>query len=438
MLAVRGFFMQVLPKSLQFYIIGISVLAAVATWALLPTVPFESVRELVLFLTLIALAAMFPIPDPHGGFITAAGILLYVVISLYGPGAGIIVAVPGYSVGAAISRQWIPWRTLSNGAQMGLSIAAAGVAFRLSGGDLTHPDLRTLLLPLTISVLTFQLVNNLFVAVYFNRLRGIPLLSTWLADVRELLVSNLLSIPTAGLLAILYKTAGPVVLVAYLVLLPLQRRAHLLYFQQKRIYDQAIDALVLAIDANFPQGRGHSRRVANVATMLARQLDLPDKVVDDIELAALLHDVGLIGMDLPDVSDEAVELNSTVQAHARIGAELVKELPRREVARIIAHHHEKYDGTGYPDGLKGNEIPLGARVVAVAEAFDSIIRREVPRRIPGPHESALAQIKAEAGKAFDPQVVEALAAIVEAGSLDQVSLQDIGEGLSPLASRPGS
>ncbi|MDR7468146.1 MAG: HD domain-containing protein [Armatimonadota bacterium] len=427
-----GFFMEVLPKSLQLYIIGIIVAAASTLWVLLPSIPLDSTSELTLFLVLIAIASMFPIPDPRGGFITAAAILFYVMISLYGPGTGLIVAGPGYAVGAAISRRWIPWRTLSNGAQMGLSVAAAGVAFRLGGGSLSNPDFRSLLLPLAAAVLTFQLVNNLLVAIYFNRLRGMPLIPTWLSDVKELLVSNLLSIPTAALLAILYKTAGPAVLLAYLVYLPLQRRAHVLYLQQKRIYDQAINSLVLAIDANFPQGKGHSRRVASIAAAIARQMRLSDREVETIELAALLHDVGLIGIDMSNENDTLSDLSGRFKEHTLIGAELVRELPQRGVANIVKYHHEKLDGTGYPDGLKGSEIPLGARIVAVAEVFDSRLSDESLRESPQLAEVALKQIRSEAGKSFDPRVVDALASAVMSGAIDWMSLQRVDEDSDPL------
>jgi len=407
--------MQCLPRSLQLYVLTIIVLAVAALWLLLPLVDFRSTSELLLFLFLIALASMFPIPDPRGSFITAAGILFYVLISLHGPGAGLIVAGPGYAVGAAVSRKWVPWRTLFNGAQMGLSVAAAGLAFRLSGGDLTSPNTRTLLLPLTVSVLIFQLVNNLLVALYFNRLRGFPLLSTWFSDVRDLLVSNILSIPTTALLVILYAAIGPLVLLAYLFSLPLQRRAHMLYFQQKRIYDQAINALVLAIDANFPQGKGHSRRVASAAAAVAREMNLPGSLVETIELAALLHDVGLIGIDLAVGAENQSKLGERFQEHVRLGAELVRELPRKGIASIILSHHERYDGKGYPRGLSGSEIPIGARVVAVAEVFDSLVSGGLPSDSSISVEAALDKIRSEAGRAFDPRVVDALVRVVESG-----------------------
>ncbi|HXF81375.1 MAG TPA: HD domain-containing phosphohydrolase [bacterium] len=405
--------------------LSVVILAAAALWLLLPSVPTRAINELLLFLVLIAVASMFPIPDPRGGYITAAGILFYVLIALHGAGAGLLVAGPGYAVGAAVSRKWIPWRTLFNGAQMGLSVAAAGIAFRLSGGSVSTPDVRTLLLPLAMSVLTFQLVNNFLVAFYFNRLKQIPLVQTWFSDVRDLLVSNLLSIPTAALLAILYSSIGPSTLLAYLVSLPLQRRAHLLYQQQKRIHEQAIDSLVLAIDANFPQGRGHSRRVANIAVAIARQMRLPEALIEDIELGGLLHDVGLIGLDLPaEGGVDGKDTSSRFRDHTRIGADLVRELRRSEVAAIVMHHHERYDGSGYPSGLRGAEIPLGARVVAVAEVFDSMLSGGFPHSDKQNLSAVMSSILRESGKSFDPRAVEALAQLVNDDLLPGISVLD--------------
>ncbi len=412
------------------------VAAFVLLWFLLSTVPFQSIDELLFFLALIALASMLPIPDPRGGYITATAILLYVLISVYGPGAGLLVAGIGSAVGGAVSRKWVPWRTIFNGAQLGLSVALAGLVFQLMGGVLSHPGLRSLLLPLFASVLTFQVVNNFFVAFYFNRLRGLPLLPTWYSDVKDVFISNLLSIATAGLLAILYTSLGPSVLLGYLVLLPLQRRANVLFLQQKQIYDQAINSLVLAIDANFPQGRGHSRRVADIAVTISKEMDLPDQLVEDIELGGLLHDVGLIGIDAPDETESSAQISARFREHTRIGADIVRELPRKGVEDIVLFHHEKFDGTGYPRGLRGHEIPLGARIVGVAEVFDSLLAGGFPDSRARSLEDVVALIKREEGRAFDPRVVDALVSAVRSGAIPVVEAPEPTGPATQAAYRP--
>jgi len=413
--------MRRIPGEVEFFIVAVTLTAFALAWLLSPTVPLGAWPELTLIMILVALASLFPVPDPRGGYITVTATLLYVLVAVHGPGAAIVVAWPAFAVGSALSRGWIPWKIISNSARQAISIAVAGIAFQASGGSVATPTISSLFVPLAIAVLTYQFVNNLLVAFYFSRLRGTPLLSTWFQDTRELLFSNLLSIPTAALLALLYVSLSPFVLAAYLVTLPLQRWILQLYVRKKEIYDQAIDSLVLAIDANFPQGKGHSRRVADIAVAVARSLGLADSVVEGIELGALVHDVGLIGLDeiytsLPNEGD-IVRLRD----HTRIGAEIVRELPRKDVAQIVLYHHERFDGSGYPSNLVGEQIPLGARIVALAEVFDSLTAGGLSSSSPLSPEEALRRVRGEAGKAFDPRVVEAFVRCWETGVINFAS-----------------
>lgn len=424
--------MRKLPIDVEVFIAAIMIAAAILVWALTPEVAWHAWPELLLFLILITLAPVFPIPDARGGYITAAGILLYVLVALHGPGAALVVAWPAFAVGSALSRGWIPWRILSNGARQGISVAAAGLGFRLVGGSAGSPSLQTLLLPLLVAVLIHEAVNNLLVSFYFSRVRGTPVLQTWFQDMRDTTFSNLLSVPTAALLILLYVSVSPAILVIYLISLPLQRRVLHLLFQRKQLFDQTIDSLVLAIDANFPQGRGHSRRVANIAVAVARNLNLPDQAVEGIELAGLVHDVGLIGLDevlaaSPDSSEMA-----RLRDHARIGAEMVRELPRRDVVSIVLHHHERFDGTGYPIGLKGEDIPIGARIVAIAEVFDSLLSGGFRDGHSLPPSEAVKRIEGEAGRAFDPRVVEAFVGAYTSQAIQTGQMGPIDQqGLAP-------
>jgi putative nucleotidyltransferase with HDIG domain len=230
---------------------------------------------------------------------------------------------------------------------------------------------------------------------------------------KDLTFSNLLSVPTAALLVILSASISPLVLLLYLVALPLQRRVHQLLSQKTRIYAQAIDSLVLAMDANFPQGRGHSRRVADLAIAIAREMRLSDSATDSIELAALIHDVGLIGLDEVERDTLTQQDLTRLHDHPNLGAAMMRELPNRSVVQIVKHHHERFDGTGYPDGLKGRRIPIGARIVGLAEVFDSLRAGGMTEGQALSPIEALQRIAAEAGKAFDPRVVEVFRVVWE-------------------------
>lgn len=422
--------MQRLPADFQRYIVTVIATAAGLVWILAPQVPWESWPELLLFTVLIGLAAMFPIPDPHGGYITATAVLFYVLLSVHGPGAGLLVGGSAYAAGAAISRGWFPWRTLFNGAQIGISVAIGGLVFKILGGNV-EPNLFSFLVPFTIAALAHQMSNNFFVASYYSRLRNSRLFAMWVSDMKDLLWTNFLSILSAAFFAIMYISIHYVTLLLYLLTLPAQRWALQLYIQQRRIFSQAIDSLVVAIDANFPQGRGHSRRVANMSVAIARQLKLSDAAVEVIELGALLHDVGLIGLDevletYPSPDGAGVE---RLRQHVRIGSEIARELPRPEIADIVLCHHERYDGTGYPSGLVGGRIPIGARIVAVSEVYDSMLAGGFPDSQRLSRSEVIEQMKRQTGKAFDPQVIQALIFVFES---DQVMSQVFPDELTTV------
>jgi putative nucleotidyltransferase with HDIG domain len=348
---------------------------------------------------------MFPIPNPRGGVLTSTGTLFYVLFCVHNPATVLLVSGVGFGLGGAISRGWVPWRAIFGGAQMALSAALASSAFRSLGGSLDNPGILSLLLPLTLASLVHRAGNNLFISWYFGWLRGMPFLRSWIAEFKDYLWDNLLTVPTAALLAMLYITVSPLALLLYLVSLPAQRWAIQLYLQHRRLFGQAIGSLVLAVDANFPQGKGHSRRVADIAVSTARQLGLTDSFVDGIEIAALVHDVGMIGLEESVESNDMSDPTKFLE-HVRVGAEVAREIPRRDVSDIVLYHHERFDGTGYL-GLKGGQIPLGARIVALAEAVEPMIRSSPPSSNDSLDESIVGKIRDGAGSLFDPRVVDA-------------------------------
>ncbi len=154
---------------------------------------------------------------------------------------------------------------------------------------------------------------------------------------------------------------------------------------------------------------GHGRRTAGYAALLGRALGLSEEELHDLELAGLLHDVGLLMLEPelllhPDAWD--AEDYARVQSHPRIGAEFLAPFAfLTSAAHIIAHHHERWDGSGYPFGLRGSFIPLGARVLAIADAYDAIqVPPETEPRVK--HDIALRILSIGAGSQFDPALVE--------------------------------
>jgi diguanylate cyclase (GGDEF)-like protein len=177
----------------------------------------------------------------------------------------------------------------------------------------------------------------------------------------------------------------------------------------RRAHGAAAEALAQII-APLPHYRGQpSALIATIVTSLARQLALPEHEIDKIRIAALLHDVGKVGIP-QDILEKPssltpAEWRSVVQ-HPRIGQVILEQATMlRDAVPIILHHHERFGGAGYPYGLRGHEIPLGARIVAIADAYDAMIQdRPYKRKIS--HEAAVEELRRHAGTQFDPELVE--------------------------------
>jgi putative nucleotidyltransferase with HDIG domain len=178
----------------------------------------------------------------------------------------------------------------------------------------------------------------------------------------------------------------------------------------KELFAGTITAIVEALDAKDSYTLGRSRRVTFYAVKLAKSLYLNEVTVGKIELAGLLHDIGMIGISddiLTKVEKLTPEEYNEIKKHVQHSIRILDDIKQlKDVIEIIKYHHEFFDGNGYPYGKKGDEIPIGARIIAVADAFDSMITPKIYREQIPPSE-AFQKIKAEAGKQFDPNVVDA-------------------------------
>lgn len=182
-----------------------------------------------------------------------------------------------------------------------------------------------------------------------------------------------------------------------------------LYQNIRTLFLETVSALVAAIDAKDPYTSGHSRSVTHYAVMLAKAMGLSGKEIEQVQYAALLHDVGKIGIS-GDILNKPGPLDpgewEIMRKHPEISERIVRQIERmEEVAQMVRSHQERYDGGGYPDGLSGEEIPLGARILAVADAFDAMTSNR-PYRRARTNAEALAELRAGAGTQFDPGLVE--------------------------------
>jgi putative two-component system response regulator len=184
----------------------------------------------------------------------------------------------------------------------------------------------------------------------------------------------------------------------------------------ERLATASLEVLVTALEAKDRFMVGHSLRVADLAASVAAELGCPDDEIEVIRQAGRLHDIGMIGISDRIINKEgaltAAEV-AEIRQHPILGDQLLRKHPELEpVARLVRSHHERWDGTGYPDGLAGEAIPLGGRILAASEVYDALVTDRVYRNSHMSPEEACRQLLRLAGSALDPTVCDALAKVV--------------------------
>lgn len=175
----------------------------------------------------------------------------------------------------------------------------------------------------------------------------------------------------------------------------------------KQVYHELVDCITSALDARDPYTGDHSRRVSDMACAICELMGLSQKEYDETHIAAHLHDIGKIGV--PDaILLKPSSLNdeewAIMKKHPQIGADILSKSPHfSRISAIILHHHERFDGKGYPFGAKGEEIPLGARIIAVCDSIDAMASARAYRKAL-PIEICRSEIERNIGLMYDPDV----------------------------------
>ncbi|MDP2689237.1 MAG: GAF domain-containing protein [Deltaproteobacteria bacterium] len=204
-----------------------------------------------------------------------------------------------------------------------------------------------------------------------------------------------------------------------------------------RLYEEILDtfyatsgALAEAIEKRDPYTGGHTRRVLGYCLAAAKYLKMPPRSMEVLKLSAVLHDIGKIGIEDSILRKNAPldrEESMSMRMHPQYGAEILGHIPQiKDVVPGMLHHHERVDGLGYPDGLKGDGIPLAAKIIAVADTYDAMTTTR-PYRKGLPPETALAELKKFSGIQFDEKVVKAFLKAFRNGEIDGVNQQRLPE-----------
>ncbi|MFE9635929.1 HD-GYP domain-containing protein [Streptomyces sp. NPDC006463] len=428
--------MRVLPPGARGYILC-AVLAAVACVA--PAfadsgTPWASVALLAVLYLGCELVKIWPLPGsrvPEG--IGSFFPVVLAAVFLLPPPAAALVALPGALAGTVVQRPaWV--RRVWHGAQQSTAAWVAGQTYRLlrgpaalgsSGGSgppgaadppVWVADFPYVMLPAAASAVAFCLVLTALDGGILATAERRPAATAW----RGLLTRSLAPHCVHGLaglmMAVMWRSPYGLP-AALLVLLPMYISCWVFaqYHRERAAHQATIRALVQAVDIKDRYTRGHSERVGQASAMIARELGMAEDRLEVVRIAGILHDVGKLGVPTRLLRKDGPltpEERRVIELHPEYGHEMVRGIGFLGEARsAILHHHERVDGSGYPYGLTGDQIPVLARVVAVADAFDAMTSTRSYSRA-RPVEVALAELARCAGAQFDPAMVGALTGAV--------------------------
>jgi HD-GYP domain-containing protein (c-di-GMP phosphodiesterase class II) len=214
----------------------------------------------------------------------------------------------------------------------------------------------------------------------------------------------------------------------FMVPLYLARFAFSKYAETRELFFGTVQALSQAIDAKDGFTRGHADRVSRIAGAIAREVGMAERLIEQIELAGLLHDIGKIGVeDRILMKPQRLEQDEQelMRRHPIYGASILEpSAALRPLVPIVLYHHENFDGSGYPEGLKGEEIPLGSRIIIVADAYEAMTSDRIYRKSIG-HDRAMEQLTKYKGIQFDPKIVRALEQVVQKKGRDAFEQSDL-------------
>ena len=322
--------------------------------------------------------------------------------------AGIAIA----EVIVGVIRRPQPLKVVFNVSQLALAAAITALTFTLLGGRSPLSGSPIHFFSYGVAAIAFFVANTLCVSGVIAISERRALLPVWYANTKGSALNNLLSLPLPYLFAQLFVSRG--VLGAFLLVVPLIAVRHVFRtaWQLETATQDLLQLMVKAIEARDPYTSGHSQRVQEYALIIGRAIGLSTRALDRLGRAALLHDVGKIHEVYAPILRKPDKLTpaerALMQTHPVKSAELVSAVSHlKDVVASIRHHHENWDGSGYPDGLRGEEIPLFARIIALADTVDAMTTDRSYRKALTT-EAVREELTAKQGRQFDPALCAAI------------------------------
>jgi len=405
------------------------IAAGTTTWALVVTrthIPDSTTARLVIIFLIAAavLADVFHIHLHYRVEVTISTAGNFAAMVLFGTGLACTTALVGSVLGDLLMRKsW--YKTAFNAGNFVLSVAVAGLVYALvqTGGDAVPLSSAQNAAALAAAGICYLAVNAGLLCITVGLVEKHNPWQIYRANLRGMTFQLITLIPLGTLISIVYyQSPWGLVLLLFPILL-----AHYSFDSYQKLRSESkrtIELLAEALDRRDHYTFQHSQRVAYYAEAIARRAQLDLETVEAIVSAARVHDLGKIGTE-STILQKPTRLEDherrKIQEHPVIGAEIISALSLYDqVKDLIAYHQERWDGTGYPAGLKGEQIPLGARIIAIADAYEAMTS-DRPYRRAMTREAAMAELKASSGTYFDPALVPVMLEVLEEERLGGLS-----------------
>jgi riboflavin transporter FmnP len=413
-----------LQRPLRLYVtwlVGAALLALVITSLVIPidaaialpltgSTPANVATGVAFWTMLTLLASALPVQLASGVQVAVSTAPLMAATILGGPTAGAIAAALGTFDTREVRGQVAWYGTLANHAAIVLPVIAAGLVLgylkTLAGGVLWE------LVAALLATLVYFLGNLLLVSVIVVVRAGNSIQEFWTDAETSNLWANLAALaPLGWLMALMYESdAGWWTTLLFGVPLFTTRVAYQRFVEMREMFTQTIGALAQAVDKRDPYTSMHSQRVRLISVDIGREMRVSAPELEALEWGGLLHDVGKIGVPddiLKKQGKLTREERMVMNAHPVLGAQIIGPVDRlAPELPVIRHHHEWFNGSGYPDRLIGDEIPKLARILHVADAFEAMTA-DRPYRKALSSEQAVSELRKFAGVQFDPEIVDA-------------------------------
>jgi putative nucleotidyltransferase with HDIG domain len=431
-----------MTKPLKFRLLFSSILlvaAAVMVWGYL-TRPLTPNFEAFLAFTVVAFLLEHNSTKLSAGGVGSTSFVIHIA-------AGVIFGgFWGGMMTAAGTVLWLmtlhvtPLKLGFNVCQRVLSIGLGSLVYTYSGGISPPSSLRDSLFPFLLLSITYFLVNSASVSAWLSIGSERTFREIWSINSRGVIGYDIAASSIALLLAWVYKDWGLVGL--FIAVLPtlVVRHVYVMYRDLQESSRELLEVMVKSIEARDPYTSGHSLRVRMLSRAIALELGLSIKDLEQIETAALLHDVGKIHEEFaPLLRKEArltPEETALMQTHAEKSAELVGIVSkfRGAIQDSVRHHHERWDGQGYPSGLAGEDIPLGSRIILISDTIDAMTT-DRPYRKRLELDVVIAELQKCKGTQFDPKLADVATSSVTVRSLIAGASQDTAAADVALSSK---